>query len=237
MGMSSADVEWPNLPEDWQSRIAAMSCVSRFYIRGVPVGGTYDTNADPRFKLFVEAFPDVSHILELGSLEGAFTRLLSKRPATTRVVSVEGRESNAAKQRELLSWGGLTNVQLIVRDLEVVAIKPFAKFDVVFCVGVLYHVQKPLRLLQNIATASDNLFLWTHCADDSVSVEDGYSGDWYAEGGLTDPLSGLSARSFWPTFSELLRMLGDVGYSDVRILTHSESSPAAKSSVTLTARK
>jgi hypothetical protein len=63
------------------------------------------------------------------------------------------------------------------------------------------------------------MYLSTHyCRDEQVNTEvHGYSGLVYGEFGLDEPLSGLSAQSFWPTRASLLKMLHNAGFGKCRV--------------------
>ncbi len=45
-----------------------------------------------------------------------------------------------------------------------------------------------------------------------------YRGIIWQEGGLADPLSGMSKASFWPYEADLIRMLNDAGFPKVSVL-------------------
>ena len=64
---------------------------------------------------------------------------------------------------------------------------------------------------------SDRIYVRTQCANEAVSGHEagGYAGRSYDEWGRSEPLSGLSPTSFWPTRDELVRMLADAGFAHV----------------------
>jgi hypothetical protein len=68
---------------------------------------------------------------------------------------------------------------------------------------------KPWELIAQISKVSPAIFIWTHYALESQATEtvNGHRGLVYKEHGLADPLSGLSAFSFWPTLDALYLML------------------------------
>src|SRR5262249_50710102 len=37
-----------------------------------------------------------------------------------------------------------------------------SRYDFIFCCGVLYHMQDPLRLIELMASHTDRIFVWTH---------------------------------------------------------------------------
>ena len=194
--------------------------ITRFEIAGHPYGGHFDSTADPRPEAFFRHFPEARRILELGSQEGGHTHKLASRPGVSRVVALEGRAASAERARFVMRCLGLGNVEVHVADLETAELARYGRFDAVFCSGVLYHVPEPWKLLEQIASVAPGLFLWTHyAADDRADTEaGGYRGLTWREGGLADPLSGLSATSFWPVLDDLLTMVRRSGLSDVEVL-------------------
>jgi SAM-dependent methyltransferase len=210
--------------------------VTKFVIDGKDYGGSYDARADNRINQFFEAFPNARTILELGSLEGGHSFALASRPSVRRVVAIEGRPTNVAKARFVQRILNFPDVEFITANLEHYNLSLLGDFDVVFCVGVLYHLPRPWELLGGICKVSRNLFLWTHYApEDKVNEKFGtLVGMRHGEGGLTDPLSGLSAFSFWPTLNSLLRMIDENGFKNVRIIENTLNHPNGPC-VTLTA--
>jgi SAM-dependent methyltransferase len=192
--------------------------ITRFRIDGQSYGGWYDAATDQRIARFTRAFPSIRNVLELGSLEGGHTVTLAQLPGIERVVGVEARAENLDRARFVVDTLGLQKkIDLVQADLETCELESFGLFDAAFCCGVLYHLQHPRRLLDEIARVTKQLFLSTHyVADGAVSV-DSYEGGWYTEAGLADPLSGVSPTSFWPTRDALRQMVRDAGFqrSDV----------------------
>jgi SAM-dependent methyltransferase len=153
-------------------------------------------------------------VLELGSLEGGHSVELARRGF--QVVAVEGREENVRRARwicRLFKTGG----SVVCADLEATPLSVFGRFDLIFCSGLLYHLPKPWELVEQFPAAAPALFLSTHYAEEEEVTVSGLGGRWYKELGRTDPLSGLSARSFWPTREALLELLETNGY-DVEVV-------------------
>ena len=107
-------------------------------------------------------------------------------------------------------------------NLETTKLSSFGKFDAVFCSGLLYHLPQPWELLNQLTAVRPHLFLWTHCAmEQDADIGCGrYRGRKQGEGGLDEPLSGLSPDSFWPTLGSLVNMLTDAGFGLVKILSN-----------------
>lgn len=201
--------------------------ISRFVINGKTYGGTFDAVTDPRLALFWRAFPEAKTILELGSLEGGHTIGLALAPGVRRVLGVEGREKNLAKARLALRLMKAQKAELVQADLEIADLKTFGTFDAVFCSGLLYHLPAPWKLIEQFPAVSPHLFLWTHyCHDEQADTGlAGFRGRIQSEGGADEPLSGLSADSFWPTLGSLIKMLTTVGFSTVHLLHNDIAHP------------
>ena len=201
--------------------------VTAFHIDGHTYGGTFDAARDPRLDQFFERFPKARTILELGSLEGGHTFCLGAHPGVRRVLGIEGRASNIERARVVQRLVASDTVEFAQANLESVDLAPFGEFDAVFCVGLLYHLPEPWKLLDQIARVTNQLFVWTHYASKPTTRRRAfrYSGILYQEHGLYDALSGMSARSFWPTFDSLTKMLMDSGFADVAIIEKDTGHP------------
>jgi hypothetical protein len=201
-----------------------LRCLS-WLLRTEQYGGQYVAAADVRLKWFFENFPSAQTVLELGSLEGGHSFALARR--VTRVVALEGRGFNIHRARFVQRVLGLKNVAFHQSNLETDDLSKFGRFDVVFNLGLLYHLPAPLGLLEKTARVSDGTFLWTHyCLDkDATTTQDGVPGCGYNEFGHAEPLSGLSMTSFWPTRAGLDQMLQTAGYSRIKVIHDSPDHP------------
>lgn len=194
--------------------------VTKFVIDGKQYGGTYDALNDKRVKYFFRYFPDVKTILELGSLEGGHTVALAQHPGVEKVIGIEGRKANIDKAKFIKKVFKIDNAEILEANIEDVNLSDFGQFDAVYCVGILYHLPKPWKLIEQISKVTKNLFIWTHYATEAKvnTVANGYNGFIYKEYGLVDPLSGLSPDSFWPKFDDLRKMLSDYMFTKVHII-------------------
>jgi len=199
--------------------------VTRFTIEGHDYGGALSFDDDPRISQFIARFPAVATVLELGSLEGGQTFQLARRLNAT-IVAIEGRADNLARAKWVQELIGATNVTFLEADLERTPLSSFGSFDAVFCSGLLYHLPEPWRLIDGLATTSPRVFIWTHysCDEDADLERAGIRGRWYVEQGLSDPLSGLSPRSFWMTLPSLVARLERNGFR-VEIIDINETHP------------
>lgn len=189
--------------------------VTKFVIGGKEFGGDFDALNDKRLEWFFQYFPEASTILELGSLEGGHTFGLAQRPQVKRVLGIEGRQSNIDKAQFVQQLLNVDKVEFINANLEKTNLARWGQFDAIFCVGLLYHLPNPWNLVEQMARVSKNLFIWTHYADSTRADKtvNGYRGMLYQEHGMADSLSGMSAKSFWPTFEALTEILNRYGFT------------------------
>lgn len=194
--------------------------VTKFQIQEREYGGSFDAMNDGRISQFFQYFPNVSTILELGALEGGHSFALANGPAVKRVTAAEGRPLNIQKALFVQGLIGAEKVEFLQANLENFELSALGTFDAVFCSGLLYHLPEPWTLIQRCAQVSPNLFLWTHYAGENEAEEKvhGLRGKWHGEGGLGDPLSGLSEKSFWPTLGSLISMLTKNGFKTVHLI-------------------
>lgn len=169
-------------------------------------------------------------ILDLGCHEGMYAIELAKQGAT--VVGIEGREANIVKAKFASEVLGLGNrITWITDDARNVSPEEHGKFDVVLCLGLLYHLPHPdvfafLKKLNQVCSRA--LIIDTHVAmwgHNEVAFEgNNYRGLTFVE---HTPIATDDEKSkalwasldndvsFWPTRSSLINALGDSGFSSV----------------------
>ncbi|MGQ0600087.1 MAG: class I SAM-dependent methyltransferase [Anaerolineales bacterium] len=184
---------------------------------GKSYGGKYDAFNDIRLQWFFQHVTNTRTILELGSLEGGHTLALARRPGVERVLGLEGRLENLRRAQFVKEVYRAAKVDFELSNLESSDLTHYGQFDAVFCVGLLYHLPEPWKLLGQIARVTRHLFLWTHYAPDHKAKlnQHGWQGMLYKEHGLKDKLSGLSAHSFWPNRKSLQLMIEQAGFGRV----------------------
>ena len=180
---------------------------------------------DRRVQQFFERFPNVRTILELGSLEGGHTFMLSRQPGVERILAIEARAANIEKAKFIGSLLGVSNVDFRQANLEQLQLASLGYFDAIFCCGLLYHLPEPWKLISQLPVVAPSLFVWTVYANENeVTIEiDGLRGREYVEGGLDEPLSGLSPKSIWLTLPSLLEALKSGGYHNIDVLETSQN--------------
>jgi hypothetical protein len=188
---------------------------------------------DKRLK-YIAYFLDVRgwRVLELGPRNGHLSVLLDKLGARE-IVGVEGRQENVDECNRTRDLYGLPAVY-VRQDLERLASgeeKPlFAPgFDLVFSLGVLYHLADPGSALRFCRTQASRLFLGTHYYDRRAKghykspafTRTHYLGEEavrFRELGPGDPHGGLKPWSTWLSDEHLVRLLREAGYTRVDVL-------------------
>src|SRR5262245_31816402 len=184
----------------------------RFEADGEAFGGQVprDTEKVELFFDWARRLGKVETILELGAHEGNHTLQLATGEGVTRVVALEGREDNVRRARLVLEAFPSPKVDFRHYNLERFDPSEFPRFDAVFCSGLLYHLPEPWTLIRKVSGLCRLLYLDTHYAASEEVRVGPYRGRWHPEG--PDPLSGLSARSFWFTFLDLALVLMENGF-------------------------
>ncbi|HKX39411.1 MAG TPA: class I SAM-dependent methyltransferase [Burkholderiales bacterium] len=168
-------------------------------------------------------------VLDLACLEGLFGAEFAARGAE--VVGIEIREANIVKARFVKRALGLDRLTLLQEDVRQVSHERHGAFDVILCLGILYHLEadhaaKLLRELRRMTRRM--LIVDTHIAlqaEKSVNIDGReYWGSVYRE---HDPDSTPDVRarvlwasadndtSFWFTRDSLVDLLREAGYPAV----------------------
>jgi SAM-dependent methyltransferase len=168
-------------------------------------------------------------VVDLGCLEGGYTLEFARMGM--RSLGVEIRQSNFENCRLVKAAFPIAGLEF--RHDDVWNIGGLGEFDVAFCCGLLYHLDRPvefLRLLGGVARHA--VILNTHVAVPDlaeplpglspITQHEGVPGRWYAE---YDPVKMDAAtleqarwtswnnhHSFWPTMPALMQVLRDCGF-------------------------
>jgi tRNA (mo5U34)-methyltransferase len=182
--------------------------------------GKVSVGVDPRVQLVADRLqPRHKHILELGCCEGIHTVQLAR--ICRHVTALEVRPSNIACALVRLFVHDVHNATVKlwdVRDLD----ESFGRFEILFHVGVLYHLIDPVEHLFRIRELANELVLDTHvCLDDTrfPRADVTYDGRTYrahlyeGESGWFERFSGLEPNSRWLHRDALLQVLRDAGFA------------------------
>jgi len=91
-------------------------------------------------------------VLDVGCGVGHLGQFLSEQGSN--VVGVDGREENIVSLRSRYP-----NLTAHVLDIDIEPLSQLGMFDIVFCYGLLYHLENPLAALRNITASCRNILL------------------------------------------------------------------------------
>ena len=168
-------------------------------------------------------------VVDLGCLEGGYAVEFAR--AGYEVLGIEARSDSVARCRYVQQRLGLDNLSFVQDDVR--NLKDHGSFDIVFCCGLLYHLDSPAAFLKLLGEVTGSLLLLhTHYAENEVNpnyplsgvVEhEGLLGRWWAEapGGVWTSVEEMEASSwaswhntasFWPLKRHLLKAMRDGGF-------------------------
>jgi SAM-dependent methyltransferase len=168
-------------------------------------------------------------ILDVGCGEGVYAVEAGLRGAD--VLALDARTQRMDMGAACAKRHGLDNVKFVQQDVREVTRDTYGEFDVVYCLGLLYHLDVPdlFRVLENLHSVCAGMLV----ADTLVSLEGGseathggrvYQGERRREHGDEDSVELRRTRvlksidntfSFLLTRESLVRLLSDVGFSSV----------------------
>lgn len=137
--------------------------------------------------------------VDVGCGVGYFSKFLSDRGLD--VIAIDGRDENAKEGRRRYP-----EISFLTRNVEDPALPALGVFDLVLCVGLLYHLENPFRAIRNLhALTGKVLIVESMCApgsDPSLQLLDEYQED----------NQGLTYAAFYPTESCLIKMMFRAGF-------------------------
>ncbi|OHB72841.1 MAG: hypothetical protein A2V70_01490, partial [Planctomycetes bacterium RBG_13_63_9] len=168
-------------------------------------------------------------VLDLACLEGLYTMEFARHGAE--VVAIEGRTANIEKARFAAKVLSLTNVDFFQDDVRNLSADKYGRFDVVLCLGILYHLEVPdvFSFLGHVFEVCDGFaVIDTHvslgCQKSCVYSGKEYWGreftEHHASSSLQERERSLWASldnttSFWFTRPSLLNLLSHIGFTSV----------------------
>ena len=167
-------------------------------------------------------------VLELGPLEGAHTWQL-ERLGAERILAIEANTDAYLKCLIMKEVLGLKRATFMLGDFSPYLAETDDRFDLVFCSGVLYHMEYPLRLILDIARVGERCFVWTHYYDNThpkcshrVSTSaalDGYSAPHFAapyrDRAQPQFWGGNKSSSSWMTRGDIIAAFRHFGFERV----------------------
>ena len=190
---------------------------TRYTLNGRRYGGNNPYVNDPRIRDFLSWYTRGGRILELGSFEASHTIRLIQSPRIDFVLGVEGKDYLVQRSRLIKTLTASEKMDFVKCDLESEDLSTFGRFDAAFCAGVLFLLSRPWHMIEKVAAVTDNLFISTHYARTARESVEGFEGEYHQNGSFSDPLSGLSDRSFWLTFESLAKALQKNGFQIINV--------------------
>lgn len=171
---------------------------------------------------------DYSHasVLDLGCNEGYFTFEAIKRGVKSGL-GIDARSENIDKANFIKANSQSSNCEFKLADIYQY---PYGEqtFDIVFLLGILYHVENPIGLIRLASSLSSKfLFVETQLCKTQGSIPFGWgSPNQYLEGvdycvlhqepdSKQNPLASLGGFSFVPNISAVVSMLQAAGFRSV----------------------
>jgi hypothetical protein len=194
-------------PGEWQQRIR--------FNTGLETPGHWNSweIADVLFHQFPESWWDRRHVLDIGANTGGLSLELIRRGANVTAV-----EPYAAYRNKIEWWRRLLGVpdhRLAVVNTHLFKTRDLGAFDVVLCLGLVYHFRHPQLVLDYVGNldADDFVFstqTWAH--DQDVMINRSEITPQFLNG---KPLGGGHfSRSLFP------KMMSWAGFADVRLIDH-----------------
>jgi SAM-dependent methyltransferase len=168
-------------------------------------------------------------IVDLGCLEGGYAVEFARMGMES--LGLEVRQSNFDNCLYVKERLGLPNLRFVKDNAWNVA--NYGRFDVVFCCGLLYHLDRPIEYIKTLSTiANKAVILNTHFATDHeirqfnlsrLSINEGIKGRWYREFTSLKTFaqedskwaSWDNARSFWIKHEYIPQVLRESGFDMV----------------------
>jgi SAM-dependent methyltransferase len=114
---------------------------------------------------------DGENMLELGPLEGAHSLMLRRDLGASNVVAIEANAGAFLRcliTKELMHLDG---VEFRFGDFRPYLDSTTDRFDLAAAIGVLYHLDDPVPVLENLARVSDRIVIWSHVYNTEFDVD------------------------------------------------------------------
>jgi ubiquinone/menaquinone biosynthesis C-methylase UbiE len=166
--------------------------------------------------------------LDVGCHEGFYSLAMARR-GVKRVLGVDARQENLRRARFVAEATGVTNVQYREGRVETLAAEIGRTFDLTLFLGLLYHVEDPMRCLRQVAEVTKEMcVIETQVIDEIAGFAEWGSREWTRpyqgviavidEAGEFDAgnrETGVSAMATCPSPKALRYMLARAGFSRI----------------------
>lgn len=153
-----------------------------------------------------------AEILELGPLEGGHTCMMHARGARS-IVSIEANSRAFLKCLCVKQIFDLNRARFLLGDFIAFMQESKKRFDFVIASGVLYHMRDPMEVLDQICSASDRVFIWTHYYDEQVVASNKAIAKKFARAHTADH-KGFTYRAAQQSYQAALDWAGFCGGSE-----------------------
>lgn len=198
--------------------------------------GPEPTPSEFRLRQVLQLAADFSHrdlrearVLDLGCDEGGFAIEFAHHGAE--VLGIDARPDHIARARWVADDLRLEHASFAVDDVRNVSLERYGEFDVVLCLGLLYHLDAPdvFDVAHNLAEICSGVLI----LDTQIALRASMTSNWrdftyrgrrvpeHRPGSSPEQKLGRSRASidnpmsFWPTRPSLCNLLADVGFSAV----------------------
>ncbi len=163
-------------------------------------------------------------VLEVGPLEGAHTRDLIKLGAE-HVLAIESNITAFMKCLVVKELAQLPRCTFMLGDAQKYLQETAERFSLIYCSGVLYHMEDPFEMLRAMTSRTDKIFIWTHfCLEEKPSkppvsvTRDGleltYFESEYLETSASNAFwGGIAPRAHWMSKEGIHKSLAHLGFS------------------------
>lgn len=149
---------------------------------------------------FLEKRKELRSALDIGVGVGKFSDFLTKQ--NLKVIGIEGRESNVTEAKKRYPA-----IPFIVGDAENFGSNDIEPADIVFALGLIYHLENPIRALKNLYALTGKILY----VESMILPGEPKPIALLADEGQTES-QGLNYRAFIPSENCLVKMLRIAGF-------------------------
>lgn len=158
--------------------------------------------------------PDGGTVWDLGCLEGGYALEFARAGYNTTGIEVNDVNMECCRFIKEQCWPYDTGLEFVQEDVRNMA--DLGQCDVVFCAGLLYHLDDPVGFLDLIGrVARKGVIIQTHVSLAPDAERDGYEGHWYQDTPGERWGSHGNETSFWLSSPDLMHAIREAGFDFV----------------------
>jgi SAM-dependent methyltransferase len=193
-------------------------------------------DGSPLYRRVIQTVSDLAHrpltglrVLDLGCAHGHYSIELASRGA--QVLGIEGRTSWLEQANRNKQNASLSNVEFVQDDVRNLSKAKYGEFDIVLCLGLLYHLDAPavFDFVGKVAeVCSDFAVFETHFAKTPILSHEWQGRRYWGASTVEHPVGASQVdklkvvgasldnnQSFWFTQASLCNILRHVGFTSV----------------------